>query len=69
MLEDVAKHFLLPKFNTPSPGTLREVLDNDITPGDNTYLNGPVMIKFKAIGLYIMLKTVMEVDQDNTLFN
>ena len=69
MLEDVAKNFLFPKFNTPRPGTLREVLANDITPGDNISLNGPVMIKLKAIGLSIMLRTVMEVDQDYTVFN
>ena len=50
MPEDVENHFELPNFTTPIPGALREVLDNDITPRENIYLNGLGMTKGKAGG-------------------
>ena len=46
-----------------------EFLGNKITPRDNIYLNGLVMTKGNAGGLYMMMKTGMEVDQDYTIFN
>ena len=61
MSEDVAKNFVFPNFTTPIPGTLREFLDNDITPRDKIYLNGLVMTKGKSRGLSMMIKTGMEV--------
>ena len=45
--EDMANHFALPNFTTPIPGTLMEVLDNDIAPRDKISLNGLVMTKIK----------------------
>ena len=69
MPEDVAKHLSLPNFTTPIPGTLRGVLDNDITPRYNISLNGLGIKKVKSGGLSLMLKTVMEVSQDCTIFN
>ena len=39
MPEDVAKNLAFPNFTAPMPGTLREVLDNDIAPIDKISLN------------------------------
>ena len=69
MPEDVENHFLLPNSTTPMTGTLREVLDDDITPRDKVSLNGLGMTKGKSGGLSMMLKTGMEVAQDCTIFN
>ena len=69
MSEDVEKHFVLPNFNTPETGTLREVLDNDNTTREKNYLNGLGMTKGESGGISIMLKTVIEVAQDYTVFN
>ena len=69
MPEDVAKHLAFPDFTTPIPGTLREVLDNNIAPRYKISLNGLVITKCKAGGLSMMLKTGLEVDQYYTVFN
>ena len=60
---------MFPNFTTPIPGTLREVLDNDIAPTDKISLNGLGMKKGKYGGLSMILKTVLEVDQDYSIFN
>ena len=69
MPKDVAKHLALTNFTTPIPGTLRGVLDNDITPRYNISLNGLGIKKGKSGGLSLMLKTGMEVSQYYTIFN
>ena len=56
-------------FTTPVTGTLRGVLDNDITPRDKISLNGLVMKKGKSGGASMMLKTGMGVAQYCTAFN
>ena len=68
MTEDVAQHFAFPNFTTPTPGTLREVLDNYMAPRDKISLNRLGMTKVKSGGLSMMLKTGMVVDQDYTFF-
>ena len=60
MLEDLAKHFVFPNFTAPMPGTLREVINNDIAPGEKISLNGLVITKVKSIGLSVILKTGLE---------
>ena len=50
-------------------GTLRDVLENDITPGDKISLNGLGMTKVKYGGASMMLKIGMEVAQDHTFSN
>ena len=67
--EDVAKHFVLSNLTTLMSGTLREVLENCITPRDNISINGLGIKKSKAGGLYTMLKILMEVDQEYNVFN
>ena len=57
MTEDVAKQSVLTNFNTPMPGTLKEVLNNDISPREKISLNGLGMTKGKYRGLYMMLRT------------
>ena len=57
MTEDVAKQSVLTNFNTPMPGTLKEVLNNDISPREKISLNGLGMTKGKYGGLYMMLRT------------
>ena len=52
MPEDVAKHFALPNFTTPMPGTLREVLDSDIATRDKIALNG---LGIKKVNLEVYL--------------
>ena len=69
MPEDVAKHFSLPKFTCPVAWTLREIFDNDITTRDKFSLNCLGMEKGKSGGLFMVLKTVMEVAQDYTFLN
>ena len=69
MPEDLAKYFSSPNFTTPTPGTLREVLDNEISPRDKIYLNGLGITKGNAGGLSMMLKTGLEVAQDYTAFS
>ena len=69
MPEDVAKHFALPNFNKPVPGTPREVIDNATTTRDNISLGGLWMKKGKSGGAYIMPKTVMEVAQYYTVLD
>ena len=63
------KHFELPNFITPVPGTLRDVLDNNTTTRDKSYLNGLGIRKYEPRGVSIMMKTVMEVAQDHTVFD
>ena len=65
----MVKHFLKPNFTTPVPGTLREVLDNDITTREKIYLNGLGMTKGESGGIYMMMKTGMEVSQYYNVFN
>ena len=67
--EDMAKHFSVPNFTAIIPGTLREVLDNDIASREKISLNGLGIIKGKYVGLSMMLKTGLEVAQDYTVFN
>ena len=67
MQEEVEKHSALPNFATPMPGTLREVLDNDIIPRDRITLNWLGMTKGESGGLSMMPKTRMEVAQDYTV--
>ena len=69
MPEDVAKNLAFPNFTAPMPGTLREVLDNEIAPREKISLNGLVITKGKSIGLSMMLKTGLEVAQYYTVFN
>ena len=69
MPEDMVKNFAFPNFTTPMPGTLMEFLDNDIVPREEISLNGIGIIKGKAEGLSIMLKTGMQVSQHYTVFN
>ena len=57
MPEYVAKQFTFPNFATPVPGTLREVLDNDTTTREKSYLNGLGMIKVESGCVSMMLKT------------
>ena len=45
MPEDVAKHFSFPNITTPVSGTSREVLDNNTTTREKSYLNGLGMKK------------------------
>ena len=67
--EDVAKLFALPNYITLVPGTLREVLENDTTPRYKISLKGLGMKKVKSGGASMMLKIVMEVNQDYTVFD
>ena len=67
--EYTAKNFLLPNFTTPVSGTLREVLDNSNKTIDKISLNGLGMTNGESGGVYTMLKTVLEVSQDYTVFN
>ena len=69
MPEDVAKQFAFPNFNTAAPGTLREVINNEITPRYKIFLNGLGMTKGKAGGLSMILKTGIEVAQYYTVSN
>ena len=69
MPEDAEKHFAFPNFTTPMPGTLREVLENDIAPREKIYLNGLGITKGKSGGLFMMMETGLEVAQDYTVFN
>ena len=69
MPEDLSKHFTFPNFNTPVTGALMEVLDNDATTRDETYLNGLGMKKGESIGISMMIKIGMEVSQYYTVFN
>ena len=50
-------------------GTLREVIDNDITPRQKIPLDRLVMTKIKSGGLSMMLKTGLEVAQDYNVFS
>ena len=45
------------------PGTLREVLDNYIAPRDKSFFNWLGIKNGKAGGLYMILKTGIEVAQ------
>ena len=65
----MAKHFTFPNFATSVPGKLRWVLENDTKLRDKMSLDGLVMTKFKSGGTSMMLKTVMEVAQDYTVFD
>ena len=65
MPEEMSNHFAFPDFATPVSGTLREVLDNDTTTREKSYLNGLVMKKVVSM----MLKIGMEVAQYYTVFN
>ena len=69
MPEDMVKHFVFPNFNTPVPGTLRGVLDNDTKTRYKSHLNGLNITKVEPGGVSMMLKTVMELDQYYTVFN
>ena len=69
MPEDSEKHFVLPNFIIPVPGTLRGVLDNNATTRDKSYLNGLNMTKGESGGVSMMLKTGMEVAQHYYVFN
>ena len=69
MPEDVEKHFNFPNLTTPVPGTLREVLNNDIAPREKISLNGLGMTRGKSWGLSMMMKIGLEVDQDYNVFN
>ena len=52
-------------FATPVSGTLREVLDINTTTREKSHLNG----LGESGGVSMMLKTVIEVAQDYTVFN
>ena len=65
----MAKYFAFPNFTTPMPGTLREVLDNNMSPRDKISLDGLGVKKVKSGGLSMMLKIGMEVAQYYTVFN
>ena len=69
MPEDVANHFLFPKFTASGPGTLREVIDNDKTTRDKISFNGLGVIKGRSISVSLMLKTGMELAEYCTVFN
>ena len=69
MPEDMESHFEFPNFTTPIPGTLREVLYNDITPRDKISFNGSGMTKLKVEGLFMIMETGMEVAQYYTFLN
>ena len=69
MPEDMAKYFVFPNFSTPVPGTLREVLDNNNTKRDKSYLNSLRMKKSESGGVYMMIKTGTELSQYYTVFN
>ena len=69
MPEDALKHFELPNFTTPMPGTIRGVLDNDTAPRDKIFLGGLGMKEVKTGVLSMILKTGMEVAQYYTVFN
>ena len=49
--------------------TLREILDNDMTTRDKISLNWLGMEIGKSGGLFMVMKTVMEVAQDYTFLN
>ena len=68
MPEDIKINFAFPKFTFPVSGMLREIVDNYITTRDKIYLNGLEMKKIKYGGVYMMLKTEMEVAQYYTVF-
>ena len=67
--EDVPKPSVFPKFTALVSGTLRGVLDSDTTTRDKIYLNGLGVTKVESIGLFMILKTEMEVSQYYTVFN
>ena len=68
MSEDVENHFTFPNLATPVPGTLMEVLDNNTTTRDKSYLNGLGMVKGESRGVSMMMKIGMEVAHDYTVF-
>ena len=57
------KAIFTPNFTTPAPGTLREILDNDTTERDKSYLNGLNMTKGESGSVSMILKTGTEVAQ------
>ena len=65
----MVKNFALPNFTTTLLGTLGRVLDNDNITKEKSYLNGLGMTRGKYGGVFMMPKTVMEVNQDYTVFN
>ena len=69
MSKDVVNHFVFPKFTSSYPGTLREGIYNDKTTRDKISLNWLKVIKFQSISVSMMMKTVMEVTEDCTIFN
>ena len=48
---------------------MREIIDNDTTTRDKISINGLGMKKSKSGGVYIILKTGIEVAQDYTVFD
>ena len=70
MLDSIrrGKALFFPHFSSPVLGTLRGVLDNDITTRDKSHLNGLGMKKVESGGLSMMMKSGMEVYQYYTVF-
>ena len=71
MLDSIrrGKALFFPHFSSPVLGTLRGVLDNDITTRDKSHLNGLGTTKFESGVVSMMLKTGMELAQDYTVSN
>ena len=69
MSEYMAKHFVFTNFTTPVPGTSREVLENYTTTRYKSYLNGLGIKKCESGGVYMMMKTGMEMTQYYNVFN
>ena len=68
MPEDAEKQISFPNFPAPVSDTLREVIVSDTTTRDKISINGLGVTIFKSGGVSMMLKTVMEVAQDYTVF-
>ena len=69
MPEDVANHFAFSNFAAPVSGTLREILDNDTTTRDKISLKVLDVTKGESVGVSTMLKILMKVAQEYTVFN
>ena len=65
----MVKNFVFPNFITPVSVTLRDVLDNDTTTREKTSLYGLGMTKGESVGVYMILKTVIDLDEHETVFN
>ena len=69
MPKDVENQLSFPNIDTSVPGTLREVLDNNTTTRDKSYLDGLGMKKGESGRVSMMVKTGMGVSKYYNIFN